>query len=199
MPHVLEKLKTGYRSFREQHAEGKQSLMRSLAEGQDPQVMVIACSDSRVDPAIVFQCDPGELFMVRNVANIVPPYEKDNRCHGTSAAMEFGVRHLKVAHLIIMGHSQCGGIQALMSKENMNSDFIEHWVGSISKHAFPCDSADACSQAALHQSYKHCLSFPWIKEQVDAGKLRIHRWFFDIGTGTVLAYDNKADDFLPLC
>lgn len=199
MAQTLEKLKAGYHTFREQYADGQHSFMHSLAkEGQKPKVMIIACSDSRVDPALILQCEPGDLFVVRNVANIVPPYENDNSCHGTSAALEFGIRHLKVSHLIIMGHSQCGGIQALTSEKKIGSDFIEHWVESVSE-ASHAGSVDCCAQAALHQSYQHALDFPWIKEQVDAGKLHIHRWFFDIKKGTILYYDQKNNEFSPLC
>jgi carbonic anhydrase len=198
MAQILEKLKSGYQAFREQYAKDPVSLMRELGtKGQAPQVMVIACSDSRVDPALVLQSDPGDLFVVRNVANIVPPYEKDNRCHGTSAALEYGVRHLQVKHLIIMGHSHCGGIETLMKQENIHSDFIEHWVECVADAI--TDDVDICSHAALHQSYKHCLTFPWIKERVDASKLQIHRWFFDIKSGTINAYEENSDCFVPLC
>src|SRR5476651_63061 len=99
--------------------------------GQKPEVMVVACCDSRVDPALILQCDPGDLFVVRNVANIIPPYEKDEAHHGTSAALEFGVSFLKVEHLILLGHSQCGGIQALLSSDTNQDDFITNWVSLI--------------------------------------------------------------------
>src|SRR5271168_1065373 len=100
--------------------------------GQQPQVMMVACCDSRVDPALILQCDPGDLFVVRNVANIVPPYEKDTVHHGTSAALEFGVCFLDVKHLILFGHSQCGGIDALINSDNVGkNDFITDWVNII--------------------------------------------------------------------
>ena len=159
--------------------------------------MVVACSDSRVDPALILQCEPGDLFVVRNVANIIPPYEKDNHCHGTSAALEFGICHLEVSHLIIMGHSQCGGIQAMTSEKKLGSDFIESWVECVSDAAQE-SSLDACSQAALHQSYQHALGFPWISERVDSSKLQIHRWFFDIKKGAIYCYDKELDGFVPL-
>jgi carbonic anhydrase len=198
MAKTLERLKRGYSAFRKQYADGNHSFMHSLSkEGQNPKVMVVACSDSRVDPALLLQCEPGDLFIVRNVANIIPPYEKDNRCHGTSAALEFGIRHLNVNHLIIMGHSQCGGIEALTKQENLGSDFIQNWVASVSKAA-KAGSIDCCAQAALHQSYEHALSFPWIKERVNTSKLQIHRWFFDIKTGMISCYLSESNTFVPL-
>src|SRR5579883_1928432 len=129
----FKKMLQGYQAFREKYAQGDQSVMQYLSNyGQKPEVMVVACCDSRVDPALILQCDPGDLFVVRNVANIVPPYEKDEAHHGTSAALEFGVRFLKIQELILLGHSQCGGIQALINSENANhDDFITNWVSVI--------------------------------------------------------------------
>ena len=111
MKKSFKKIIQGYRAFRKKYATGHNSVMRHLANGQNPEIMVVACCDSRVDPALILQCDPGDLFIVRNVANIVPPYEADERHHGTSAALEFGICYLKVKHLIILGHSQCSGIR----------------------------------------------------------------------------------------
>src|SRR5580704_3338754 len=118
MEQVFAKILAGYRFFREKYALGDNSIMQSLSDhGQQPQIMVVACCDSRVDPGLILQCDPGDLFVVRNVANIVPPYELDSSHHGTSAALEFGICSLKVKHLIILGHSQCGGINELISHD----------------------------------------------------------------------------------
>src|SRR4029078_63814 len=116
MEQSLKKMLLGYQEFRKKYALGDQSIMNYLSShGQNPQVMVVACCDSRVDPALILQCDPGDLFVVRNVANIVPPYVTDEYHHGTSAALEFGIRFLEVKHLILLGHSQCGGIQSLLN------------------------------------------------------------------------------------
>src|SRR5690606_40822034 len=127
------KILQGYQSFRKKYAHGDQSVMQFLSShGQQPEIMVIACCDSRVDPALILQCDPGDLFVVRNVANIVPPYAMDDGHHGTSAALEFGLGILKIKHLILLGHSQCGGIQALLArKPNQKDDFISNWVSII--------------------------------------------------------------------
>jgi carbonic anhydrase len=177
--------------------------------GQRPQTMVVACCDSRVDPALIFQCDPGDLFVVRNVANIVPPYEKDDRHHGTSAALEFAVKSLKINHLILLGHSQCGGIQALLHShhhpedEIHHNDFINHWVSLVeTDHLEQITLTDAntdeYAKLALKKSYENCLTFPWIKEKVDQEKLLIHLWFFDIKLGQIFAYSDKHEGYLPL-
>src|SRR5579872_861659 len=144
MKSALIKILNGYRAFREKYALGDQSIMQYLSNyGQQPQIMVVACCDSRVDPALILQCDPGDLFVVRNVANIIPPYEMDIAHHGTSAALEFGVRVLNVNHLILLGHSQCGGIQALLnSHESNKNDFITNWVSLIKTPQLDLQDAD---------------------------------------------------------
>ena len=184
------KILQGYRQFRDKYALGDTSIMQSLSDhGQQPKIMVVSCCDSRVDPALILQCEPGELFVVRNVANIIPPYEKDEAHHGTSAALEFGVCVLKVNHLILLGHSQCAGIQTLInSNTNQQDDFISNWVSLIKTPAIKPDHADDYAKLALNQSYQHCLSFPWIAAQVAQQQLIIHRWFFDIKTGQIFRW-----------
>jgi carbonic anhydrase len=174
--------------------------MEELADyGQKPEVMVVACCDSRVDPAHIVQCHPGDLFVVRNVANIVPPYEQDDAIHGVSAALEFGIRFLQVKHLILLGHSQCGGIQALThSPAIAQNDFISRWVSLIGECRADAQTVDECAQSALHHSYRNCLSFPWIKERMHQGDLEIHRWFFDIKSGQVFNYHQLEDRYVPL-
>lgn len=196
----FEKMLAGYASFREKYADGDRSVMQYLSRyGQNPSTMVVACCDSRVDPALILQCDPGDLFVVRNVANIIPPYEKDEMHHGTSAALEFGICFLKVEHLIILGHSQCGGIQALLSSDHSHAnDFVNNWVSLIKTDFKDPEHMDECAQAALHQSYQHCMTFPWIRAAVGAGTLVIHRWFFDIKTGQIFTYDELKGTYLPL-
>jgi carbonic anhydrase len=190
MEKSLQKIIQGYHAFKQKYAAGDNSIMQHLAHhGQKPQIMVIACCDSRVDPALILQCDPGELFIVRNVANIVPPYEADEGHHGTSAALEFGVCYLNVKHLVILGHSQCGGIDALLNKVDLKqNDFITSWVSLIKTDAATIQDADACAKQALTHSYENCLTFPWIKERVTQKKLAIHLWFFDIKAGEISSY-----------
>ena len=174
--------------------------MRSLSQnGQQPKIMVVACCDSRVDPALILQCDPGDLFVVRNVANIVPPYEKDEAHHGTSAALEFAVGTLKVSHLILLGHSQCGGIQTLLNQDSIPAnDFITNWVSILGEAPKKHIDVDTYAKSALQQSYENCLGFPWIRERLHAGTLIIHQWFFDIKTGQVFAYDRSEGTYTPL-
>lgn len=187
----------GYQQFREKYTTGDHSVMQYLADnGQRPKVMVVACCDSRVDPALILQRDPGELFVVRNVANIVPPYEKDEMHHGTSAALEFGVCYLNVEHIIILGHSQCGGIDALLNEAELHqNDFISNWVSLIKPSSTEHLDQDTCAKQALLQSRLNCMTFPWLKEKVTEKKLTIHLWFFDIKTGQLFAFDETKQLF----
>ncbi len=199
----LQKILRGYQEFRGKYAIGHASIMRYLSvHGQHPQVMVVACCDSRVDPSLILQCDPGDLFVVRNVTNIVPPYEKDEMHHGTSAALEFGLCFLKVKHLILLGHSQCSGIQALLDSIDGNdpkqNDFITNWVSIIKKQDCRTHHTDDYAKLALQQSYENCLQFPWIQEKVEQKTLLVHRWFFDIKTGQIFTYSETDKTYKPL-
>jgi carbonic anhydrase len=194
------KILEGYSSFRKKYALGDNSIMQYLSNyGQQPEIMVVSCCDSRVDPALILQCDPGDLFVVRNVANIVPPYEKDEFHHGTSAALEFGIQYLQIKHLILLGHSQCSGIQALLEedKEKQN-DFIKTWVSIIKTKEFTFNNYDNCAKLALQESFKNCLTFPWIEEKVVKKKLIIHLWFFDVKTGEIFTYNKENRQYQPL-
>jgi carbonic anhydrase len=200
MDKTLEKMIQGYQAFREKYVLGDVSVMQTLAyHGQQPEIMVVACCDSRVDPALILQCEPGDLFVVRNVANIIPPYEKDVAHHGTSAAVEFGIRSLNVKHLIILGHSQCGGIHALVNKNDLKeNDFISSWVSLIkTDHHTPKD-IDDCAKKALLDSYQNCMTFPWIEEKVFNQDLKIHLWFFDIKEGEIFTYSQTKAKFIRL-
>ncbi len=193
MKNSLEKILNGYHCFREKYAKGDLSVMRYLSRyGQNPRIMVVACCDSRVDPALILQCDPGDLFVVRNVANIVPPYEHDDAHHGTSAALEFGICFLEVKHLILLGHSQCGGIQALLNNPGIGqNDFISNWVNLVHSEDHTHYSADEYAKLALQQSYSNCLSFPWIKNKLQEQSLQLHLWFFDIESGQIFRYSQE--------
>ncbi|NBQ17014.1 carbonic anhydrase [bacterium] len=200
MKKSFQKILQGYHSFRENYAHGDKSLMQYLSHhGQKPQTMVVSCCDSRVDPALILQCDPGDLFVVRNIANIVPPYEKDGTHHGTSAALEFGVRFLNVKHLILLGHSQCSGIKALLKSCTLEqNDFITNWVSVIKLENPNLKTVDDYEKLALQQSYDNCMNFPWIKEKVLAKKLTIHLWFFDIKTAQIFSYSHDQQKYSPL-
>ncbi len=200
----------GYRRFHDNYFVGDEPLFGELSQGQNPTTLVIACSDSRVDPAIVMDAKPGDLFVVRNVANLVPPYEKGGGYHGVSAALEFGVSGLNVRHIMVMGHRQCGGIKALTQgvPEGINGEFIRPWV-SIAERAHarvkgehpgaqPDEIACACEMAGIIVSLENLTTFPFIKERLDAGTLTLHGWYFDIETGRMLAYDQDTLKFNPV-
>ncbi|MHB1221379.1 MAG: carbonic anhydrase [Gammaproteobacteria bacterium] len=199
MEKTLIKILQGYRSFRRKYALGDNAIMQHLSSnGQQPEAMVLSCCDSRVDPALILQCDPGDLFVVRNIANIIPPYEKDEAHHGTSAALEFGVCFLKVKHLILLGHSQCGGIQMLLNEHRgIPNDFISNWVSIVKAPHENCDTDDY-AKMALHHSLENCLTFPWIREALENNDLHIHLWFFDVKKGQVFNYSKDAGEYQPL-
>ncbi len=138
------------------------------------------------------------LFVVRNVANIIPPYEKDEAHHGTSAALEFATCYLDIHDLVILGHSQCGGIHALLNSETLHqNDFITNWVSLIKHPRGSEQSLDDYARSALLLSYEHCLTFPWIQKRLDEKSMQIHLWFFDIHQGEIFAYDKEQNEFLP--
>jgi carbonic anhydrase len=200
MKKSFDKLIQGYSAFREKYTADDNSVMQRLSDhGQAPEAMVVSCCDSRVDPALILQCDPGDLFIARNVANIVPPYEPDGKHHGTSAALEFGVCYLHVKHLIILGHSQCGGINGLLNQDSLTQDdFISNWVSIIKRENNKPISVDDCAKASLKNSHQNCLSFPWIQSRVKNNTLKIHLWFFDIKTGQIFNYNAEKNAYLPL-
>ena len=195
MQDSLKKLTQGYTQFRQKYAEGSNSAMAELANGQQPETMVIACSDSRVDPAIILQADPGDIFEVRNVANIVPPPGQDD---SAAAAIQYAVCHLKIKRLVIMGHSQCGGIQARLSQEALpNAENITPWVDNLTVDQ-PDMDPDMFAKAALQQSRQNCLSHPWLKQAVDNKQLTLELWFFEIKTGTISSYSEQKQQFEPV-
>jgi carbonic anhydrase len=170
---------------------------------------MIACCDSRVDPAILMDCDPGDLFIVRNVDNLVPPWESVGHYHGTSAALEFAVNHLQVENIIVMGHANCGGIQALWHDDGTTaSQFIHPWVSiaQAAKDKVKVRHAEhgtgerltACEQAAILVSLDNLLSFAYIKERVEQGNLSLHGWFFDVRIGELISYRPGRDQFLAV-
>lgn len=200
----------GFKRFRQHYFDPHEQRFAALQQGQNPKVLVIGCSDSRVDPAILTGCAPGELFVVRNVANLVPPCECDTHHHGVSAALEYAVCHLEVERIIILGHSGCGGIGALMHgiPDGRPADFIGPWV-KIAERAreqvlieLPdkdqATQSRACEQAAILVSLENLLTFPWISERVESGSLLLHGWYFDIGIGQLYSYAPETAGFEPL-
>lgn len=206
----IDKLIEGYKRFHGNYFEGDEQLFEQLSQGQAPDTLVVACSDSRVDPAIVMDCKPGDLFVVRNVANLVPPYEKGGGYHGVSSALEFGVRALNVKHIIVLGHQYCGGIQALVNGVVAieGSEFIQPWVNmahaarekvmSTMSDAPKQDQLCACEKESVLVSLENLLTFPWIRERVEKGELMLHGWHFNIEKGIITAYDPASKEFKPL-
>ena len=201
MENSFAKLLAGYHSFREKYVLGDNSIMQSLSDhGQQPKTMVVSCCDSRVDPALILQCDPGDLFVVRNVANIIPPYEIDDTHHGTSAALEFGIRYLQVKHLILLGHSQCGGIKALFDEttHHTQNDFITNWVALIKTQHLTTSNPDDYAKRALTQSLQNCMTFPWIRERLETEQLKVHLWFFDVKSGQIETFVTDKESYQAL-
>lgn len=188
----MDTLLGGYRRFRDGAWPERRAVFERLAaQGQQPRTMVIACSDSRVDPAMIFDAGPGELFVVRNVANLVPPYQPDGQYHGTSAALEFGVCGLGVTDLIVMGHGLCGGVAALLSDDAPPGDFVGPWINLAARarrRVLACDAPDrqlAGEHAVVRVSLENLASFPWIAERLADGRLRLHGMHFDVRSGVL--------------
>jgi carbonic anhydrase len=188
---TVDDLIAGYRRFRAGVYAEQVQLYRELGEGQDPDVMLIACADSRAEPSDIFNAAPGQMFVVRNVANLVPPYKPDGGLHGVSSALEFAVRVLKVRHIVVMGHGGCGGVTASLteSKSPLIGEFVAPWVKLLDRaRARVMESGSLNPQFALElegieTSLENLMSFPWVAEKVAAGELELHGAWFAIKHG----------------
>ncbi|MFL6859152.1 MAG: carbonic anhydrase [Allosphingosinicella sp.] len=201
----------GYRRFRKTGWARERERWADLAEGQSPQVLVIACSDSRVDPATIFDARPGEMFVIRNVAALVPPYQPDSHYHGVSAALEFAVTQLDVREVLVMGHGLCGGCAASLTGQfddarGGEGHFIAHWIDLLDaardKVRAEHPSLDrAAFQAMEREGVKVSLSnlrtFPWVREREADGRLKLHGAVFSIADGLLYVCDEAAGDFAP--
>lgn len=209
MAGTMEKLRTidrmvaGFRAFRSTYYEQRPERVSSLVDGvQQPEVLLIACSDSRVDPAILTNAEPGELFVVRNVAALVPPCEQDGSYHGTSAAIEYAVRDLKVADIIVLAHSGCGGMRALVAARQGHSadrPFINPWI-SMMGDCIGCegDDPDPISKESLRKSLSNLRTFPFVRIAEEAGNLALHGWWFDMREGVLWQLDQNSDVFVQI-
>ncbi|MFZ0494730.1 MAG: carbonic anhydrase [Methylocella sp.] len=209
-----ERLASGYEAFLGGRFTREQDRFRHLAEaGQKPQIMLIGCCDSRVSPELIFDAEPGELFIVRNIANLVPPYGPNDDLHGTSAALEFGVMGLGVEYIVVMGHAGCGGVRAFVRGEAnarheplSPGDFIGKWISLINPAAARIRSAGAAldeyierlALASIVQGLANLRTFPWIAEREQQGKLGLHGAYFGISRGTLLALDEASGRFEPV-
>ncbi len=196
---AIDRLIKNFKSFRKIYFDEQPDFFRNLVEnGQHPEAMVIACSDSRVNTSIFGKSKPGELFIVRNVANLVPPYEPDGKRHGTSAAVEFAVRDLKVQHIVVLGHTHCGGIKFLCDGEpgGEKREFLEGWMSTVSSALNDTLNGEAryrhVEREAVKVSLTNLMTFPWLAARVEAGELELHGWLFDLEAGRLLAHTPKG-------
>jgi carbonic anhydrase len=205
-----QRLIKGYRNFLGGRFAAERARYQELAGlGQHPSIMVIGCVDSRVSPEVIFDARPGEILVARNVANLVPPYEREGGQHGTSAALEFAVRALKISHIVVLGHAFCGGIKAFADNAPplTASDFIGRWMGQIAPAA---DAIARCGQkqdgdylhrlelASVELSLANLMSFPFVRAAVEASELTLHGAYFGVATGQLLVRDPKSGRFEAL-
>lgn len=202
-----QRLVDGYSAFLRGRLPREQSRFRELAEtGQHPETMVIGCCDSRVSPEVIFDARPGELFVARNVANLVPPYTPDGAMRAISAALEFAVQALKVKHIVVLGHAQCGGIRAYAEQAAplSPSDFIGHWMALIAPAAEAigprgelslADYLSRLEQASLIKTLDNLMTFPLIAAAVAGGRLALHGAYFGVATGELSVLDRASGKF----
>jgi carbonic anhydrase len=195
----------GYRRFRSSGYREERRRWETLAEGQEPPVMIIGCCDSRVDPATIFDTVPGQAFILRNVANLVPPFEQDGGLHGVSAALEFAVTKLEVKHIIVLGHGACGGISAALAGHGEpNRIFIDKWIGLLEGARdkvvaeAPADPQHALELEGVKVSLDNLRTFPFVTEREAAGTLKLHGCWFAIAEGTLYELDEQAGQFEPV-
>jgi carbonic anhydrase len=197
----------GYRAFTSQRLPTEQSRYRELSErGQSPAVMVIGCCDSRVSPEVIFDAGPGELFVVRNVANLVPVYQPDGGAHGVSAALEYAVNVLRIKHIVVLGHAQCGGIRAFIDNIEPLSpgDFIGRWMQMFIKPGEVVEQRERESmqeftvrieKAAVFRSLENLMTFPFVRTLVERGEMSLHGAYFGVAEGSLSVLDPAAKEF----
>jgi carbonic anhydrase len=201
--HLPQRLYDGYQAFRAGRLPTEQSRYRELAErGQAPETMVVGCCDSRVSPEVIFDAGPGELFVVRNVANLVPPYSPDGLYHGVSAALEYGVAVLRVKNLVVLGHARCGGIQAFASNAP-TGDFIGKWISLLAPAAASVqnkrengDYLKRLEQASLKRSLDNLATFPFVRAARERNALTLFGAYFDVATGELSVLERDSGQFV---
>ena len=201
-----QRLIDGYRAFANGRLPREQDRYRELAEsGQRPEIMVIGCCNSRVSPEVIFDASPGELFVVRNVANIVPPYAPDGQAHGVSAALEFGVGALRIEHIVVLGHAHCGGVKAYAEDAEPLSpgDFIGKWMALMAPAASktprgalsPADYLTRLEQANVVNSLDNLMTFPRLAKLIEKGKVATHGAYFGVASGDLSVLDRASGEF----
>jgi carbonic anhydrase len=211
MPY-LKQLIDGYRRFREKDWAHERERWSELAEGQSPQVMILSCADSRVDPAQIFDGRPGEMFVARNIAALAPPYETSEGYHGISASLEFAVTQLQVGEILVMGHGMCGGCAAALTGQFDDTEpgeghFIADWVQMLNEARDKVRARHAeldreafldMEREAVKVSLANLRTFPWIAEREEAGELKLHGAHFSISEGRLYILDEAEDTFRPV-
>ena len=193
----------GYRAFRDGPYQQQATLYESLGKGQSPNIMIIGCADSRAEPAEIFSAAPGQLFIVRNVANLVPPYEETDGLHGVSAALEFAVGSLKVGHIVVMGHGGCGGVHASLSaaEDRPVGQFVGPWVRLLDAardvvlQSGSDDPQTDLELAGIGTSIDNLMTFPFVRDAVESGALELHGAWFAIAHGELHWRDDKTKSF----
>jgi carbonic anhydrase len=195
----------GYHRFRQDRYEAERRRWARLATGQAPPVMIIGCCDSRVDPATIFDTEPGQAFILRNVANLVPPFEQGGGLHGVSAALEFAVTKLEVRHIVVMGHGACGGVTAALQGGDQGvpgPSFIDSWIALLGPAAERVRGADDPQRAleleGVRTSLANLRTFPFVAERERAGQLKIHGCYFAIAEGRLWELDEGSGAFAPV-
>lgn len=197
---------SGYKQFKKKYFERENIFKTLVKEGQKPKVLVIACCDSRVDPALLTNSKPGELFVVRNIANLIPHHEKDSHHLSISSALEYGVLALNVSDIIVLGHSHCGGIRALMEdNDGCSSSFIKTWLDSAKTtkqdvlkkypHCSFDEQVSLLEKESLLTSIENLKTFPFIHQRLLENKLALHAWYFNLETGDLESYDTPDNRF----
>lgn len=201
-----QQLREGYAAFRAGRLAAEQSRYRELAErGQSPRTMVIGCCDSRVAPETIFDVGPGELFVVRNVGNLIPPYSPDAAYHGVSSALEYGAAVLKVQHIVVLGHARCGGVQAFADGAAAG-DFIGRWMSLLTPVAAAIGPRDRVAddylrrleRASVIASLQNLRTFPFVETRCNDGTLSLHGAYFAVATGELSALDPASGRFVPV-
>jgi carbonic anhydrase len=213
---MTDKLLEGYRRFKRGYFSENKEKIRELAKNQTPSYVLITCCDARLEPSLIFDTEPGDLFVIRNVANLVPPYEEQGSYHGTSAALQFAITVLEVPEIIVLGHSRCGGIRTLVDQGDKldKTSFIGKWISIVAPVVQLADRSqlddpqvyNRCEQAAVGYSLCNLMSFPWIASRVREGKLKLTGWHYNIYTGalkkvhdqdTITTIIEASDDIQP--
>ncbi|WP_131856228.1 carbonic anhydrase [Bosea sp. BK604] len=211
IPPFPERLTEGYRAFLDDRFIREKSRYEELAEsGQTPKIMLIGCCDSRVSPEVIFDASPGEMFVIRNVASLIPTFSPDDQLHGTSAALEYGVQALKVEHIVVLGHGRCGGIRAFADDAQgplSPGDFIGKWItlvepaarrtGGRGRHESLDGYVERLALASIQQSLENLRTFPCIKILEEKGRLHLHGAYFAVATGVLMLLDPQTGQFIP--